>query len=150
VQRLINVRLDGSRKWEGPGARPGAVSGVVDVGQEDAIVDRTNYIDGAKQALEVEDYETAAKYVETFLQLDAEFDEVPAPEEVADAAPVVKEKELARPAEGEDFKGTAAGTADKAKESAEYAKSVACRCAVDAVGRFGDFGGEPGATERAV
>lgn len=41
----------------------------------DAIVDRTNCIDGAKQALEVEDYETAAKYVETFLQLDAEFDE---------------------------------------------------------------------------
>ena len=41
----------------------------------DAIVDRTNCIDGSKQALEVEDYETAAKYVETFLQLDAEFDE---------------------------------------------------------------------------
>jgi hypothetical protein len=41
----------------------------------DAIVDRTNCINGAKQALEVEDYETAAKYVETFLQLDAEFDE---------------------------------------------------------------------------
>lgn len=41
----------------------------------DAIVDRTNCIDGAKQALEVEDYETASKYVETFLQLDAEFNE---------------------------------------------------------------------------
>lgn len=41
----------------------------------DAIVDRTNCIDGAKQALEAEDYETAAKYVETFLQLDAEFNE---------------------------------------------------------------------------
>lgn len=41
----------------------------------DAIVDRTNCIDGVKQALEVEDYETAAKYVETFLQLDSEFHE---------------------------------------------------------------------------
>lgn len=40
----------------------------------DAIVDRTNCIDGAKQALEVEDYETAAKFVEKFLQLDAEFE----------------------------------------------------------------------------
>lgn len=41
----------------------------------DAIVDRTSCIDGAKQALEVEDYEAAAKNVETFLQLDAEFNE---------------------------------------------------------------------------
>jgi hypothetical protein len=46
----------------------------------DAIVDRTNCIDGVKQALEVEDYETAAKYVETFLQLDSEINESPNPD----------------------------------------------------------------------
>ncbi len=39
----------------------------------DAIVDRTNCIDGAKNALDAEDYETAAKYVDTFLQLDEEY-----------------------------------------------------------------------------
>eukprot|EP01018_Ginkgo_biloba_P012353 Gb_28119 [translate_table: standard] len=39
----------------------------------DAIVERGNCIDGAKQALESEDYEAAAKYVETFLQLDAKY-----------------------------------------------------------------------------
>lgn len=39
----------------------------------DAIVERANCIDGAKQALESEDYESAAKYVETFLQLDAKY-----------------------------------------------------------------------------
>jgi hypothetical protein len=39
----------------------------------DAIVERGNCIDGAKQALESEDYESAAKYVETFLQLDAKY-----------------------------------------------------------------------------
>jgi hypothetical protein len=51
----------------------------------------------------------------------------PVAEEVvveADATPFVAEKELAGPVEGEDFKGTAAGIADKAKESAEYAKSA--------------------------
>lgn len=39
----------------------------------DAIVDRANCIDGAKQALEAEEYESAAKYIETFLHLDAEY-----------------------------------------------------------------------------
>ncbi|BFI43089.1 hypothetical protein AXG93_1774s1140 [Marchantia polymorpha subsp. ruderalis] len=39
----------------------------------DVIVDRTNCIDGAKQALETEDYESAAKYVERFLELDAQY-----------------------------------------------------------------------------
>ncbi|KAL2609822.1 hypothetical protein R1flu_028395 [Riccia fluitans] len=39
----------------------------------DVIVDRTNCIDGAKQALETEDYEAAAKYVERFLELDAQY-----------------------------------------------------------------------------
>lgn len=39
----------------------------------DAIVDRTSCIDGVKTALESEDYEAAAKYVETFLALDKEF-----------------------------------------------------------------------------
>ena len=41
----------------------------------DAIMDQTNCIVGARQALEVEDYETAAKYVCTFLHLGLEFDE---------------------------------------------------------------------------
>ncbi|KAH9305483.1 hypothetical protein KI387_009887 [Taxus chinensis] len=39
----------------------------------DAIVERGNCIDGVKQALESEDYEAAAKYVETFLNLDAKY-----------------------------------------------------------------------------
>lgn len=39
----------------------------------DAIVERGNCIDGAKQALESEDYEAASKYVETFLKLDAKY-----------------------------------------------------------------------------
>lgn len=39
----------------------------------DVIVDRTSCIDGAKQSLEVEDYESAAKYVGRFLELDAQY-----------------------------------------------------------------------------
>lgn len=39
----------------------------------EAIVDRTNCIVGAKSALENEDYESAAKCVETFLALEREF-----------------------------------------------------------------------------
>eukprot|EP00897_Mesotaenium_endlicherianum_P006163 jgi/Mesen1/5575/ME000281S04641 len=39
----------------------------------DAIVDRSQCIDGAKTALENEDYEAAAKSVETFLQLDKQY-----------------------------------------------------------------------------
>jgi hypothetical protein len=65
--------------------------------------------------------EGALSVAEKFLLASAEGE---APVE-ADATPPVAEKELAGLAEGEDFKGTAAGTADKAKESAEYAKSVA-------------------------
>ncbi|KAH9293512.1 hypothetical protein KI387_041280 [Taxus chinensis] len=41
----------------------------------DAIVERGNCIDGAKQVLESEDYEAAAKYVETFLNLDAKYND---------------------------------------------------------------------------
>ncbi|OVA04695.1 Exocyst complex component Sec6 [Macleaya cordata] len=36
----------------------------------DAIVERGNCIEGVKKALETEDYESAAKYVQTFLQID--------------------------------------------------------------------------------
>ncbi|XVF86226.1 hypothetical protein PTKIN_Ptkin18bG0023300 [Pterospermum kingtungense] len=36
----------------------------------DAIVDRGNCIDGVKSALEAEDYESATKYVRTFLEID--------------------------------------------------------------------------------
>ncbi|KAA8532647.1 hypothetical protein F0562_032537 [Nyssa sinensis] len=39
----------------------------------DAIVERGNCIDGVKKALETEDFESAAKYVQTFLQLDAKY-----------------------------------------------------------------------------
>lgn len=39
----------------------------------DAIVERANCIDGAKQALDGLDYESAAKFVETFLHLDAQY-----------------------------------------------------------------------------
>ncbi|GLJ38521.1 hypothetical protein SUGI_0785060 [Cryptomeria japonica] len=39
----------------------------------DDIVERGNCIDGAKQALESEDYEGAAKYVETFMKLDDKY-----------------------------------------------------------------------------
>lgn len=43
----------------------------------EAIVDRTSCIDGVKTALDSEDYEAAAKYVETFLQLDRDFHALP-------------------------------------------------------------------------
>uniref|UniRef100_A0A2P2J7V8 Conserved oligomeric Golgi complex subunit 4 n=2 Tax=Rhizophora mucronata TaxID=61149 RepID=A0A2P2J7V8_RHIMU len=39
----------------------------------DAIVERGNCIEGVKNALESEDYEAAAKYVQTFLQIDAKY-----------------------------------------------------------------------------
>jgi len=39
----------------------------------DAIVERGNCIEGVKNALEKEDYESAAKYVQTFLQIDAKY-----------------------------------------------------------------------------
>ncbi|KAA8532656.1 hypothetical protein F0562_032689 [Nyssa sinensis] len=39
----------------------------------DAIVERGNCIDGVKKALETEDFESAAKYVQTFLQIDAKY-----------------------------------------------------------------------------
>lgn len=39
----------------------------------DAIVERGNCIDGVKNALDSEDYESAAKYVQTFLQIDDKF-----------------------------------------------------------------------------
>ncbi|GLT79836.1 hypothetical protein SLA2020_513090 [Shorea laevis] len=39
----------------------------------DAIVERGNCIEGVKSALETEDYESAAKYVQTFLQIDGKF-----------------------------------------------------------------------------
>lgn len=39
----------------------------------DAIVERGNCIEGVKSALESEDYESAAKYVQTFLQIDAKY-----------------------------------------------------------------------------
>eukprot|EP00250_Pteridium_aquilinum_P033733 c6169_g1_i1 orf=150-2504(+) len=39
----------------------------------DAIVERANCIDGAKQALDALDYESAAKFIETFLHLDAQY-----------------------------------------------------------------------------
>ncbi|KAJ7280500.1 hypothetical protein O6H91_Y371800 [Diphasiastrum complanatum] len=39
----------------------------------DAIEDRSNCIEGARQALQTEDYEAAAKYVETFMHLDEEY-----------------------------------------------------------------------------
>ncbi|KAI5061008.1 hypothetical protein GOP47_0023513 [Adiantum capillus-veneris] len=39
----------------------------------DAIVERANCIDGAKQALDSLDFESAAKFIETFLHLDAQY-----------------------------------------------------------------------------
>ncbi|KAK9275381.1 hypothetical protein L1049_022645 [Liquidambar formosana] len=39
----------------------------------DAIVERGNCIEGVKKALESEDFEYAAKYVQTFLQIDAKY-----------------------------------------------------------------------------
>ncbi|KAI3846175.1 hypothetical protein MKW92_030063 [Papaver armeniacum] len=39
----------------------------------DAIVERGNCIEGAKKSLETEDYESAAKFVQTFLKLDEKF-----------------------------------------------------------------------------
>ncbi|RZC50598.1 hypothetical protein C5167_019032 [Papaver somniferum] len=39
----------------------------------DAIVERGNCIEGAKKALETEDYESAAKFVQTFLKIDEKF-----------------------------------------------------------------------------
>jgi hypothetical protein len=39
----------------------------------DAIVDRSNCIDGVRKALETEDFESAAKYVQTFIQIDAKY-----------------------------------------------------------------------------
>ncbi|KAK4748404.1 hypothetical protein SAY87_014990 [Trapa incisa] len=39
----------------------------------DAIVERNNCIDGAKKALEHEDFEAAAKCVQTFIQIDAKY-----------------------------------------------------------------------------
>eukprot|EP00959_Pyramimonas_sp_CCMP1952_P411482 8622596-Pyramimonas_sp.AAC.1 len=37
------------------------------------IVERSNCVDGLKTAMDGEDYEQAAKYIETFLQLDGPF-----------------------------------------------------------------------------
>ncbi|KAD4982576.1 hypothetical protein R6Q59_002186 [Mikania micrantha] len=39
----------------------------------DAIVERSNCIDGVQKALENEDFEAAANYVQTFLQIDAKY-----------------------------------------------------------------------------
>ncbi|KAI3991340.1 hypothetical protein MKX01_034659 [Papaver californicum] len=39
----------------------------------DAIIERGNCIEGAKKALETEDYESAAKFVQTFLKIDEKF-----------------------------------------------------------------------------
>ncbi|GLU00886.1 hypothetical protein SLE2022_182230 [Rubroshorea leprosula] len=39
----------------------------------DAIVERGNCIEGVRSALETEDYESAAKYVQTFLQIGGKF-----------------------------------------------------------------------------
>ncbi|KAI3743810.1 hypothetical protein L1987_56877 [Smallanthus sonchifolius] len=39
----------------------------------DAIVERSNCIDGVQKALESEDFESAANYVQTFLQIDAKY-----------------------------------------------------------------------------
>ncbi|XP_057977299.1 conserved oligomeric Golgi complex subunit 4 [Malania oleifera] len=39
----------------------------------DAIVERGNCIEGVKKALESEDYESAARYVQTFLEIDAKY-----------------------------------------------------------------------------
>ncbi|XP_057423899.1 conserved oligomeric Golgi complex subunit 4 [Lotus japonicus] len=39
----------------------------------DAVVERGNCLDGVLRALDEEDYESAARYVQTFLQIDAQF-----------------------------------------------------------------------------
>ena len=39
----------------------------------DAIVDRSNCLDGVKKALDTEDFESAARFVQTFLQIDARY-----------------------------------------------------------------------------
>ncbi|KAL9314903.1 hypothetical protein ACSQ67_020355 [Phaseolus vulgaris] len=39
----------------------------------DAIVERANSLEGVHRALEAEDYESAARYVQTFLQIDAQY-----------------------------------------------------------------------------
>ncbi|CAK9150555.1 unnamed protein product [Ilex paraguariensis] len=39
----------------------------------DAIVERGNCIDGVKKALQTEDFESAAKNIQTFLQIDAKY-----------------------------------------------------------------------------
>ncbi|KAI3517089.1 hypothetical protein L1887_16296 [Cichorium endivia] len=39
----------------------------------DAIVERSNCIDGVQKALENEDFESAANYIQTFLQIDAKY-----------------------------------------------------------------------------
>ncbi|XP_058225691.1 conserved oligomeric Golgi complex subunit 4-like isoform X2 [Rhododendron vialii] len=41
----------------------------------DAIVDRANCIDGVVKALDFEDFESAANYVHTFLQIDAKYED---------------------------------------------------------------------------
>ncbi|GJP70101.1 hypothetical protein CLOP_g1086 [Closterium sp. NIES-67] len=44
----------------------------ITIARIDAIVDRSNCITGARNALEASDYEAAARFIETFLQLDEE------------------------------------------------------------------------------
>jgi hypothetical protein len=39
----------------------------------DAIVNRSNCIEGVRMAFETEDFESAAKYVQTFLQIDTKY-----------------------------------------------------------------------------
>jgi hypothetical protein len=51
-----------------------------------AIVDRTSCIEGVKTALEAEDYEAAAKYVETFLELDGAYHDAAVQENSAETA----------------------------------------------------------------
>lgn len=41
----------------------------------DAIVDRANCLDGVVKALDSEDFESAANYVHTFLQIDAKYED---------------------------------------------------------------------------
>eukprot|EP00271_Cylindrocystis_brebissonii_P006642 TRINITY_DN19407_c0_g1_i1.p1 TRINITY_DN19407_c0_g1~~TRINITY_DN19407_c0_g1_i1.p1 ORF type:complete len:758 (-),score=117.00 TRINITY_DN19407_c0_g1_i1:172-2445(-) len=60
----------------------------------DAIVDRTNCIDGVKSALDSEDYEAAAKYVETFLQLDKDFQGAAEDEAQAAETAVLQKQQL--------------------------------------------------------
>ncbi|XP_028752306.1 conserved oligomeric Golgi complex subunit 4 [Neltuma alba] len=42
----------------------------------DAVVERGNCLEGVDKALGIEDYESAAKYVQTFLKIDAEYKEL--------------------------------------------------------------------------